>query len=76
MTTLQKVLAVIPQLTLEERAEVARFLHGWQDDAWDRQIKRDLGGPKLKKLLKKADIAGGELTERSSNSRAVAARPV
>jgi hypothetical protein len=65
MTTLQKVLAFIPQLTLEERAEVASSLHGWADDAWDQQIKKDLSGPKLKKQLKKvdADIASGELND-------------
>jgi uncharacterized protein YdeI (YjbR/CyaY-like superfamily) len=40
-------------------------LHPRNDDKWDRQIKRDLSGTKLKKLLRKvdADIASGELTE-------------
>jgi hypothetical protein len=65
MSTLQEIKAAIPKLTLEERAEVARCLHGWTDDEWDDQMKRDLAAGKLDPLLKKvdADIDGGQFSE-------------
>ena len=65
MSTLQEIKAAIPKLTLEERAEVARCLHGWQDDAWDEQMKRDLADGKLNKLLAKvdADIEKGKFSD-------------
>lgn len=64
MSTLQEIKAAIPELTLEERAEVARCLHRWEDHEWDEQMKSDLANGKLNKLLKKvdADIAGGNLS--------------
>ena len=64
MSTLQEIKAAIPQLTLEERAEVARCLHQWEDDDWDQQMKRDLSGGKLDKLLKRvdSDITEGNLS--------------
>ena len=63
--TVQEIKAAIPSLTLEERAEVARCLHGWEDDAWDAQMKRDLAAGKLDKVLSKvdADIARGNLSD-------------
>ena len=63
--TVQEIKAAISTLTLEERAEVARSLHGWTDDAWDEQMKRDFAAGKLNKLLAKvdADIARGDLSE-------------
>lgn len=65
MSTLQEIKAAIPNLTLEERAEVARCLHGWQDDAWDQKMKRDLAEGKLSKLLAKveADIEQGRFSD-------------
>ncbi len=65
MSTVQEIKAAIPKLTLEERAEVARCLHGWEDDDWDEQMKRDLAAGKLDQLLKKvdADIDGGKFSE-------------
>jgi len=42
-------------LTLEERAEVARCLREWEDDAWDKQIQQDLAAGKLNGLLAKVD---------------------
>ena len=41
----------------EERAEIARCLHGWEDDAWDRQMKRDLAECKLNQLPSKSNAA-------------------
>jgi len=65
MSTLQEIKAAIPKLTLEERAEVARCLHGWEDDEWDQQMKRDLAAGKLDKLLTKvdADIERGNYSD-------------
>ncbi len=65
MNTLQEIMAAIPKLTLDERAEVARSLHDWQDDKWETQIKSDLAKGKLRKLLAGVDkdIANGNLRE-------------
>ena len=52
-------------LTLGERAEVARCLHEWEDDAWDEQMRRDLADGKLDRLLAKVDtdIEAGKLRD-------------
>ncbi len=65
MSTLQEIVDAIPKLTLEERAEVARCLHLWDDDEWDARMKRDLAAGKLDQTLAKvdADIAQGNLSE-------------
>ena len=55
MSTVQEIKAKSPNLTLEQRAEVARCLHVWGDDAWDLQIKADLASGKLAKLLARVD---------------------
>jgi len=63
--TVEEIKAAIPKFTLEQRAELARCLHGWEDDEWDAQMKRDLAGGKLDKLLKKvdADVKQGNLSD-------------
>ncbi len=53
--TVEEIKAAIPQFTSEQRAELARCLHGWEDDEWDAQMKRDLADGKLDKLLKTVD---------------------
>jgi len=65
MNTLQEIKAAIPKLTLEERAEVARCLHGWEDDEWDEQMKQDLAAGKLNPTLAKvdADISRGNYSD-------------
>ncbi len=55
MSTVAEIKAAIAQLTLEERAEVARCLHEWEDDAWDKQIQHDLADGKLDGLLAEVD---------------------
>jgi len=55
MSTVAEIKAAISRLSLEERAEVARCLHEWEDDAWDRQIQEDLSAGKLDSLLAKVD---------------------
>ena len=55
MSTVAEIKAAISQLSLEERAEVARCLHQWEDDAWDTQIRQDSAAGKLDGLLAKVD---------------------
>ncbi|MGN6371203.1 MAG: hypothetical protein ACTHN5_23355 [Phycisphaerae bacterium] len=63
MTTVDEIKAAIDKLSFEERAEVARYLHGWTDDDWDRQMAQDARAGKLDDLLKKVDanIQSGNL---------------
>jgi len=56
MSTVAEIKAAIATLTLEERAEVARCLHGWEDDEWDRQMAADTDpGGKLHRLMQQAE---------------------
>jgi len=55
MSTVAEIKAAISRLSLEERAEVARCLHEWEDDAWDEQMRQDLSTGKLDGLLAKVD---------------------
>lgn len=59
MSTVAEIIAAIPSLTLEERAEVARHLNDWQDDVWDEQMKRDAAAGKFESLNREADAAHG-----------------
>lgn len=63
--TLEEIKASIPKLSLEERAEVARCLHGWEDDEWDVQMRQDLAEGKLNPLLARVDddIKQGQLLD-------------
>ncbi len=65
MSTVAEIKAAISRLSLEERAEVARCLHEWEEDAWDRQMQRDLAAGRLDRLLAKvdADIEAGKLRD-------------
>jgi len=55
MSTVQEIKEAISKLTLEDRAELARWFHGWKDDAWDRQIARDAAAGRLNKILAAVD---------------------
>jgi hypothetical protein len=51
MSTVAEIKAAIPSLTLEEREEIARYLHDFDDD-WDRQMAEDAKpGGKLHRLM-------------------------
>lgn len=65
MSTVAEIKAAIAHLSVEERAEVARCLHEWGDDDWDRQMQRDLAAGRLDRLLAKvdADIETGKLRD-------------
>lgn len=55
MSTVEQIKAAIDQLSLEERAELAGWLHGWADDEWDRQMLRDVESGRLGKLVAEVD---------------------
>ena len=55
MTTLDEIKAAITKLSFDERAQLARWFHGWQDDEWDQQIARDVSSGKLNDLLAEVD---------------------
>jgi len=55
----------IQQLSFEQRAELAAWLHGWNDDDWDEQMKRDIASGKLDDVLREVedDIQAGRVRE-------------
>jgi len=55
MTTIEEIKAAIEKLSLSERAQLERWLHGWADDEWDRQIMADADAGKLDRLLAEVD---------------------
>jgi hypothetical protein len=56
MSTVAEIKAAIDRLSLQERCELEALLHPFEDDDWDRQMKRDaeLGG-KLYKLMEESE---------------------
>jgi hypothetical protein len=63
--SLTEIKSAIEQLSFEERAELAAWFHGWQDDAWDKQMKRDIAAGKFDAILREVDedIRSGRLRE-------------
>ena len=63
--SLAEIKTAIEQLSFEERAELAAWLHGWNDDEWDEQMKRDVAGGKLDDVLREVedDIKAGRIRE-------------
>jgi hypothetical protein len=61
--SLSEIQSAIEQLSFEERAELAAWFHGWKDDEWDEQMKRDVAEGKLDDVLHEVedDIAAGRL---------------
>ena len=49
----------------EQRAELAAWFHGWEDDQWDEQMKRDIADGKLDLLLHEVedDIRAGRFRD-------------
>jgi hypothetical protein len=51
MSTVAEIKAAINQLSPQERCELEAWLHPFEDDDWDRQMKRDAEpGGKLHRL--------------------------
>ena len=63
--SIDQIKEAIEQLSFAERAELAAWLHGWKDDDWDEQMKRDIAGGKLDRVLREVDedIHAGRLRE-------------
>ena len=63
--TLGEIQSAIERLSFEERAELAAWLHGWKDDEWDDQMRRDVAEGKLDDVLREVedDIAAGRLRD-------------
>ena len=63
--SLAEIKTAIQQLSFEERAELAAWLHGWNDDEWDEQMKLDIANGKLDDVLHEVedDIKAGRVRE-------------
>jgi hypothetical protein len=55
VSTVQEIKGAIERLSFEQRAELAAWLHGWRDDDWDKQMKRDVAEGKLDRIAEQAD---------------------
>jgi len=63
--SLAEIKSAIEQLSFEERAKLAAWLHGWNDDEWDEQMKRDVASAKFDSVLHEVeeDIKAGRVRE-------------
>ena len=63
--SLGEIKTAIEQLSFEERAQLAAWMHGWKDDEWDEQMKRDIASGKLDAVLREVDddIRAGRLSD-------------
>jgi hypothetical protein len=63
--SLAEIKTAIEHLSFEERAKLAAWLHGWSDDDWDEQMKRDVASGKLDSVLHEVeeDIKAGRTRE-------------
>ena len=63
--SLAEIKSAIEQLSFEQCAEFAAWLHGWKDDEWDNQMKRDIASGKLDDVLREIeqDIKMGSVRE-------------
>ena len=63
--SLAEIKTAIEQLSFVERAELAAWLHGWSEDEWDDQMKRDIASGKLDDVLREVedDMKAGRLRE-------------
>ena len=61
--SLAEIQSAIEQLSFEERAKLAAWFHGWKDDEWDEEMKRDVADGKLDLVLHEVedDIKAGRL---------------
>ena len=63
--SIDQIKEAIEQLSFDERAELAAWLHGWKDDDWDEEMKRDIANGKLDHILHEVDedIRSGRLSD-------------
>ena len=55
MSTVAEIWSAIQGLSLQERCELEALLHPFEDDDWDRQMKRDAAAGKFDKLHREAE---------------------
>jgi hypothetical protein len=63
--SLAEIQSAIEQLSFEERAKLAAWLHGWNDDEWDEQMKRDIAAGNFDDVVREIedDIKAGRLRD-------------
>ena len=63
--SIKQIKKAIEQLSFEERAQLAAWMHGWKDDEWDEQMRRDVATGKLDDVLREVedDIKAGRLRD-------------
>ena len=47
MSTVAEIFTAIKELSLQERCELEALLHPFEDDDWDKQMKRDAAAGKF-----------------------------
>jgi hypothetical protein len=47
MSTVAEIYTAIKELSLQERCELEALLHPFEDDDWDKQMKRDAAAGKF-----------------------------
>lgn len=47
MSTVAEIFSAIQELSLQERCELEALLHPFEDDEWDKQMKRDAAAGKF-----------------------------
>ena len=62
MSTVAEIFTAIKELSLQERCELEALLHPFEDDDWDKQMKRDAAAGKFGALhdAAEAEHAGGK----------------
>jgi hypothetical protein len=53
--SLAEIKSAIERLSFEERGQLAAWFHGWKDDEWDEQMKRDIADGKLDDVLREVE---------------------
>jgi len=63
--SIEQIKEAIEQLSLEQRAELAAWLHGWKNDEWDEQMKRDVAAGRFDAVIREIDedIRAGRLSD-------------
>jgi hypothetical protein len=55
MSTVAEIWSAIQELSPQERCELEALLHPFEDDEWDRQMKRDAAAGKFDLLHREAE---------------------
>lgn len=55
MSTVAEIKAAIDQLSPQERCELEALLHPFEEDDWDKQMKRDAAAGKFDALHREAE---------------------